>query len=74
MKHNKKFFFGKIDHNTQLHKFMPFHQLKDSCHTSIENQRKYLIYVISNVDLDSYPFHIVLPRIQEDTSIDIPCV
>ena len=48
-----------------------FHQLKDSCHTSIKNQEKYLVYVILRVDIDSYPFRNVLPRIQEDTSTDI---
>ena len=29
---------------------------------------------ISSVDLDSYPFHNILLRIQKDTNIDIPWV
>ena len=54
-----------------------FQQLKNSCHTSIEKknktkQKKNSYTFISSVDLDFYPYHNVLPRIQEDISIDIP--
>ena len=54
-----------------------FQQLKISCHTSIEKknkikQQKNSYTFISSVDLDFYPYHNVLPRIQEDIMIDIP--
>ena len=69
---NKKFSFGKIQHFIQETNSRHFQQLENSYHTSIENKKKISFTFISRVDLDSYPFHNVLPCIQKDTSIDIP--
>ena len=46
-------------------------KLQEICQMSIVSLKKTHIYVTSSVDKDSYPFHNVLPRIQEDISIDI---
>ena len=53
IKYNKKFSFGKIQHNIQWDKFTP-QQLKDSCHTSIENQKKNLSYTSFQVLTKTY--------------------
>ena len=54
-----------------------FQQLKNICHTSIKKKKnkikkKTSYAFISILDLDLYPYHNVLPQIQEDISIDIP--
>ena len=72
--YEKKFSFGKIQHDIHWEEFAPVSVTTGICQMSIANLKKSHIYVISSVDKDSYPFHKVLPRIQEDTSIDIPWV
>ena len=75
IKYNKKFSFGKIQHNIQWDKFTPLSATKGQLsYQHWKSEKKSPIYIISSVDQDLYPFHNFLPRIQEDTSIDIPWV
>ena len=75
MKHCKKFFLdSKIQHLTQWEKFTPLSATKEQLSYQHWKSEKISYTFISSVDLDSYPFHNILLRIQADTSIDIPWV
>ena len=75
MEYSKKFVLdSKIQHLIQWDKFTPLSATKEQLSYQHWNSEKISDTFISSVDLDSYPFHNILLRIQADTSIDIPWV
>ena len=74
-KYSNKFFLdSKILHLIQWEKFTPLSATKGQLSYQHWKSEKISYTFIASVDLDSYPFHNIFLRIQEDTSIDIPWV
>ena len=75
IKYRKKFSLdSKIQHFLQWDKFTPLLATKEQLSYQPWKPEKISYTFILSVDLNSYRFHNVLPRIQEDTSIEIPWV
>ena len=71
---NKIFLDSKIQHLIQWEKFTPLSATKEQLSYQHWKSEKISCTFIASDDSDSYPFHNILLRIQEDTSIDIPWV
>ena len=75
IKYSNKFFLdSKIQHLIQWEKFTPLSATKEQLSYQHWKSKKISYTFIASDDSDSYPFHNILLRIQEDTSIDIPWV
>ena len=74
-KYSNKFFLdSKIQHLIQWEKFTSLSATKEQLSYQHWKSEKIAYTFIASDDSDSYPFHNILLRIQEDTSIDIPWV